>query len=170
MCIRDRRDQHETKWNLNLAFEEIKTGRSNDVRKWLQIDGIKGNWALNLREAEALGIEVDPVHRDIGFAIERLVGTNATEDQIWDYLFKQHGVLPSDELKLDQLLKVILSSVSHLRQDKEEDPAVELKAILTRFYFELEGSESERLNAIAPTISDSKYKTFASAKSAGQKL
>jgi hypothetical protein len=117
---------------LKLAFESqpepepaIKVVEPPELiylRQWLAIDGIKGHWQHTIAAAEYWHLEVDAIHKDIAFLLHQVIGGDPSKSTIRDYLFKVHGLLPSNTLSLANLEKLLKKDAAQNRRVNSVTP------------------------------------------------
>ncbi len=89
-----------------------------ELKRWISVDGVKGNWEHTISAAEYWGLDVDTRHRNIAFLLQQVIGGDPPENMIRDYLFRNHGIQPADPIDLEKLEKLLKADADRGRSSE----------------------------------------------------
>jgi hypothetical protein len=119
------RDAWESKRVDNQDVEIVDPPELVELKAWLSLDGIKGDWTHRIQTAKIWRLEVDKRHRNIAFLITLLFGEDLDAFSFRVYLFQKHNILPGDDVDLITLEQMLKSDAAELhdsiKQNKKDD-------------------------------------------------
>ncbi len=106
---------YESQQEPEPTIEVVEPPELIHLRQWLAIDGIKGHWQHTIAAAEFWDLQVDAIHKDIAFLLHQVIGGDPSESTIRNYLFKVHGLLPSNTVSLAKLEMLLRKDAAQKR-------------------------------------------------------
>ena len=103
-----------------------------ELDQWLAIDGVKGDFNRYLVEAAFCGIPVDQRHQDIAFLLRQVIGRDPSDLMIREYLFRKHGILPSDPVDLVKLEDLLKHDAEQIRMRDSEAADSDVRVLIDR--------------------------------------
>jgi|694.fasta_scaffold00110_88 hypothetical protein len=77
------------------------------LRKWLEIDGVKGDWENNRAGCKAWKLQFDELHEDVYTLLGAHGLTLLCEEHLKEYLLEHFQIIPSDNVNLGGLRELL---------------------------------------------------------------
>ncbi len=88
-------------------LEVIDPPEVKALKTWLAIDGVKGYWDSYRAGAKIWNLPFDGIHEDVYVLLGARNLTMVSGEELYEFLFTIFGILPSDNINLAVLKKVL---------------------------------------------------------------